>query len=771
MRGSADKVLYATVGLALLIPLLIAIYPERRAEPLTEGRAWTSTGEAIEKVPFHAFPAQYRNVRDSAIATPSGGVYRSWTPDRGIIPIELTSAPFEPANYISVSITGSTRSSEGDAQAYILCEANERQLPIFKGSVNVNVAEAILRLPRKWCPGTVRIKFTSGKQQVYNVGVGDAYALTPLSYVKSTFLGRLPFLLLAFLIYGYVMWAGASLAMRLGWYRDPAPAAFAFFGLVSLTAFYLQSAVAQTGLSESWRWTSNAALLLILGMALGWAGSSARRNAGMALRQYAVIWGSAAFVYFALLSLVSNGLGHWEPNYRFWPATWSSDNELPWMFAEALRQGWDLPGLFGGGWLPTDRPPLMAGSYLLLSDVFAAIQANNDGAYMRGSAYNASAVLLNSLWVPAVWWILRTLGGWLDDRGRMAILFLIACTPFAIFNTIYGWPKSFGAAFALVAFGLAWLVRKDNGSSLERSTITLFFVLGALSMLAHSSTATFLAPVGALFLIWRRRGAVGPVVVGGSVALAIFLSWTLFKALVLPSADPVTKFALTGDYGFGESGRSLWQMLTDRYSESGLSEWIRLKATMLAQAFVPLPHPIADIAVNNDAGATAMDKLRAWDFMLLSRGNLAIPLVTLLSGWVFLRRRQTVLKLSHERLGPFFVLSAVSVSAWLIVVVGFVVPPVLPVWPQAAVFGLALGGAVVVKEALEPIFRALLLLCAVYTTVVWIAGPVEQGLAVDPFAAIALAGVALVGSYALVRGAIPIIARQPKAPPPADVGS
>ncbi|OQW88114.1 MAG: hypothetical protein BWK72_10250 [Rhodoferax ferrireducens] len=547
------------------------------------------------------------------------------------------------------------------------------------------------------------------------------------------------------------MFAGASLATRMGWHHDPLPLALISLGGVSLGMFYLAS-----GMPDSWRWTSIVVVLAASAVAIRLAGPDAHRQTALQLMPYARIWGVASLVYFAVLSLAYNGLGHWEPNYRFWPATWSSDNELPWLFAEAIRHGWDLKGLFGGGWLPTDRPPLMAGAHLLLSDVFGLLQANNDGDYLRGSAYNAAAVALNALWVPVVWWLLKNLGRGLDDRDRLAILVFIACIPFVLFNTVYGWPKAFGAAFALLAFGLAWQSRNLGAVVSNKSTILIFFALGAFSMLAHSSTALFLAPLGLLFLFWNLRSNTRTVLVGFGIAMALLASWSFYKMVILPSADPVTKYALTGDYGFGHPEWSLWQMLTDRYGEMGFWQWLAIKRIMLLQVFLPLHHSVTQIGLNTDFGAGEIDKLRAWDFMLLSKGNLALPFFVVIAAWVslsaFALRRRDV----FQNQGPFLALAWISVIAWLLIVLGFLVPPVLHVWPQAAVFGLALGGAVVTYQRYPMLFGLMLILLISYTGAVWIISPLQSALAIDMGAALVLAAFA---SWRVVSTLLPITLR------------
>lgn len=716
----------------------LAVLPEQKAVLLTSPAGWSVQERDSSRVYLRDFPDQFRQNRQSAVDL-GGQVFRAWTPDRGVVSLDVESGPFKPTHFMSVAITGASRTTEGLVQAYIQCEANGQRLEIFNGSVNVNVAEAIVAPPRNWCPGMARINLKSIEQNT-NVGVGDVFEISFLSYLKSSFVGRVPFFITALAIFVFVMFAGAAIATKLRWHKDPLPLALLSLGGASLWMFYFASSM-----PDNWRWISIVSVLAASLVAIRLAGPEARRQTAYQLLPYARIWGVASLIYFAILSLAYNGLGHWEPNYRFWPATWSSDNELPWLFAEAIRYGWDLKGLFGGGWLPTDRPPLMAGAHLLVSDAFRFLQSNNDGNYLRGHAYNAAAVALNALWVPAVWWLLRVLGRELDDRGRLAILVSVACIPFVLFNTVYGWPKAFGAAFALVAFGLAWQSRDPGAAVSNKATVLLFFVLGALSMLAHSSTALFLAPLGLLFLFWNLRSNTRTVFVGLGFALALLASWSVYKVAVLPSVDPVTKYALTGDYGFGHPEWSLWQMLADRYSEMGFWQWLEIKRTMLLQVLLPLNHSVTQIGLNSDYGAGVIDRLRAWDFLLLTKGNMVIPFFAVLASWLSLRAFVLCRGEMLRDFEPFLALAGISVIAWMLVVLGFFAPAILHHLPQAAVLGLALGGAVIAYQCYPVLFGLTLSALISYTGAVWIIAPLQSVLAIDIGAALVLAALAAWG--------------------------
>lgn len=729
--------------IALLIGAFgVAFFPENPAKLLAPVSSGGLNDSEQRTLLLSSAPPQYRHVRRSIIDSSGGDIVRSWTEKNGTTPFRMRSAPFQPARYMSVAITGFNRTPAGRVYAYIECEDNSRRLELFRGGVNVNVNEAIIVTPPRWCPGMARVHLDSAEDGVY-VGVGSVFEITFLSYLKKSFVGRVPYFVVALGIFSLVMFAGAAVGAKIGRGDQAVPIAFASLGMVALSVFYLVSAV-----PPHWRGAGLAAVSALVGFAIWRAGPIARSQAVRALAPYARVWGMASLFYFVILSLGVNGLGSWEPNYRFWPATWSSDNELPWMFAEAVRHGGNLRNLYGGGWLPTDRPPLMAGAYLLLTDVFSWMQAGNDGAYLLGQAYNAAAITLNALWVPAVWWLLTTLGQGMKDSERLAILVFVGCLPFVLFNTVYGWPKAFGAAFALVAFGLAWQAREPTNT--RRWIIVSFFVLGSFSMLAHASTALFLAPLGIVFLWWTLRNHARSVLLGFGIALALLVSWSLYKYTVLPSSAPVTKYALTGDYGFGHPEWSLWEMLSERYGELTLWSWIKIKGTMLVQSFLPLNQPIAQIELNSDYGAGAIDKLRAWDFMLLSKGNVALPIFVVLAGWAVLARVRRNGSNGISSMMPFIVLIGIGLVSWLLLVAGFFAPVIIHHWPQAALFGLTLASVVVVQEEYPAIFKAILLLVMTYTCAVWILSPIHAALAIDPGAILAFSALCAWAAYRLI---------------------
>jgi hypothetical protein len=734
-RSSARLLALAALALVLGVGLVIAILPERPASPLVSSEGWEVRGHA-GRVPFPEFPVQFRQLRRSVVQS-SGAVYRSWTPDAGIQEIEAVSPPFRAPRHLSIAITGSTRTPSGRNAVFLTCSTHAERLPVFTGSVNVNAAEALVDLPTDWCAGETRVELVAG-DPAENVGVGTVFAVSALSAWKSSFVGLLPYFALALLVPAAIALAGAA-ASRRAFPGLPAPlTAASSLGIAALLAFFLTAILPRGGSAVvSLAALAAAALLSAL------AGRARSRAVARELAPYGKAWAVAAFGYFALLSVARNGLGHWEPNYRFWPASWSSDAELPWIFAEALRAKIYLGGLFGP-WHPTDRPPLLTGGHLLLSGAFDLLQRGNDGDHLRGLAYNAAAVAFNALWVPALLFLLVAVLR-MSHRRAFLVLAAVAVLPFAIFNTCYGWPKALGAAFGIGATAIAMLAVRPGDRAPLPACAALFGVLSAMSLLAHGSGAFFLLPVAAWFLLRalaRRPLALLAGIAPGAILLA---SWAAYQRVVLPSRGPITKFALTGDFGFGTK-KSLLTMIADRYSSLGLVEWLDVKARMLLQPLLPIDQRIFQIHLNADHGADFLGALRGWDFQLLSAGNVAVLVASLA---VFLWRRPRETGTGEGVRGDGEVdgaaarlLVAFAGASWLLLAFLFLAPIILHHWPYAAVFVAAGVGFAWIAQAALPAFRILAGSTALYSGIVWFLGPLRTARDLDLVALVAFVALA-----------------------------
>ena len=471
----------------------------------------------------------------------------------------------------------------------------------------------------------------------------------------------------------------------------------------------------------------------LVGAAALWAtGREARRRAWERVREYAGLWAFTTLLVAAVCGAIGTGTGHWEPNYRFWPATWSSDHELPWRFAEGIRHGDALATMFGGGWKPTDRPPLMAAAYLLIGDVVGALQAFNDGCHLTGAFYNSVAIALNALWIPVGYWLVQDVFGGLPRRSALMVVWFAATVPYSFFTTTYGWPKAFGSAFALACFGL--VIKDRRGSEGAAARIPCLAALAALSILAHASTAAFLAPLAFLFAGGIRRRSWGPVAVGCLVAGLLLGSWAAYKRVMLPSQEPVAKYALTDDFGFDRPEWSVLDAVRDRYGHMSLPEWLRLKREMMIDAVTPMRSRPAQALKVNAGEASRLARLRAWDFHVPTFGNAAAWLAVL-AALVWARRGGPALPGDTAAV----TLIVVSVSSMAFYLVVFLAAPMLHHLPQAAWFGLALGGGACLAyrspRLLEFLFTAQLF----YFGIVWLAHPLVHAVTFDVSAVVAAA--------------------------------
>lgn len=727
--------------LALAASFLITVWPEPASVALTPERGWGVDGHA-GRFRLDQFPEVSRHVRRSAVAAPEGLMFRSWTPEHNVQAIGVVSPPFRAPTHLMIPVTGATRTPSGKNSAFLSCSTHAQRRPVFLGSASVQLVEAVVELPSNWCQGQTRLHLV-GLDEGFNVGVGAAFKVSALSALKRSFFGLFPFLTVTMLVVGVIGWVGAAAARRLEPLIDPPAAAAAALGLTSLIAFYAYALV-----PNAWSWSLPLVLAALLLALSAFAG---RRNlviSGIRLRPYLVAWTCAALAYFALANAASNGLGHWDPNYRFWPARWSSDNELPWTFAEALRLDQPLKGLFGGAWEPTDRPPLMVGAYLLVADLFAWLQSGNDGTHLRGLAYNAAAIALGALWLPAAMYMLHRVFR-LSEQSVATILALVAILPFSIFNTIYGWPKAFGAAFALVATSVAIMAVRSANPTEVRRLIASFGLFSALSMLSHGSSVAFLGPLG-FWLAFKRIRTHMPALVGGAaLAAVVYATWPSFQRATLSTHDPVTRYALTGDPGFSQPSQGLFAAVADRYSLLSLSEWLGMKGRMLLQPVWPGSADLAPFGLRSDWGEDATGFLRAWDSMFLSAGNVLIVVAAILAiayrfGWL---RHWSNAEVSGEGLlRTSALLIGLSAGSWLLIAGVFMVPLILHVWPYAAIFVAAGAGLASLLTTNPALFSVLASAQWLYLLLVWFVMPLREA----AFVSLPAAGFAAVALMALV---------------------
>lgn len=714
------------IGAVAVVSLAIALAPEPPARAMPGVRMNVLAGEP-GATPLAGFVERDASIPAGMRADPAATLVRSWTPENGVAPLAVEFGPLAPVSFVGVIHQGTFSSLEGANALFLRCNSNARTRPIAIGNTNTTVTQTIAPLDSDFCPeGEIYLRMVTAS--AHNAGVAAPYEASAISFLKQSYLGLAGYFLAAFgtILASFI--CGGLAAKRLGGGLDAVLGGLLGVGLLSMAAFYLYA------------WTplpSPVGALLgagaIAGVALArWRAPQDLQAVWEAQRGPATAWFLASFATFTILHLASTGSGAWEAAYRFAPATWSSDHILPAMFAEAARVG-QLPaeGLIGG-WSLSDRPPLMAGSYLLFADLFAALQANNDGLHLQPVVLGVGGIALTGLWAATFSWAGRTIAG-LSSRAAGWGVAVVAVTPLALFNTGYTWPKLLAAAFAVAAAAYAFRPNAGRPTVTEAAT---FGALSALAMMCHAAATFFLAPVAAIYFATRLWRAPAAAVSGAAVGLALLAAWAAFKLMVLPSHDPLMGYALTGELLLNAPAGSLAERVAERYEDLGFGAWLATKAEMASYLFTPYPFNSGQPLERPSgplAGASLFQALRRWDFFALTAGNLPILVLGAVGAWGVVARRRS----------PHAVLAGRLLMAVLGCYALFLGVTFLPLYNHQfsydAILALALAGVVVAGAGPvgQRLLTALTIAGGAYSLIVWGVAPMGSLLGFE-FAALAV---------------------------------
>lgn len=249
-----------------------------------------------------------------------------------------------------------------------------------------------------------------------------------------------------------------------------------------------------------------------------------------------------------------------------------ADNFIPQLFADRLRAGKSLQP-FLGDWLSSDRPPLQTGWILLLAPA----------PRLLGTTFADSDQIVSFwfqlLWIPAVWWWLRSLG----VRVRHAAWIVAAIVPsgFFIIHSVYVWPKLGAGALALGAF-TAWFVARGRENA-PGTHFSLGGGMAALGWLAHGgATFSILAAAPLALVCWRQprwRNWLG----AGAVFLMLALPWIAYQKFYDPPGNRLLKWHLGGVIPPDERGTL--ETLAKSYRETPWSEWWKNRVGNVSMLF------------------------------------------------------------------------------------------------------------------------------------------------------------------------------------------
>ena len=547
-------------GVSLVIGLAILLIPERPKEPLVPRDGWQVEGTFTQNV--RPLPGE---ISRSLAEHPQTVFWRSWVPGTGSGPGRVVSVPFAVPRVIAIPLAGYP--GEAGMELYLECLATHSHLPITmaRGNAHETWVERTLWLPSSWCASNARLVARSESTRWY-LAVGTPARSSPLAWCKeSVFVAFVAYVLAWLLLLGpglLVAW-GSGVRRLDAALLVAAPATLAI-GYVFFFAF----------------WYANpAAHLAVLVLTLASVGFVVVRSRDLVAGAKGTgglnAWGLAfalSLGYVLLLFAGDTGIGTYAATYRFAPATWSTDNQLPQIVAEALYQGKPIPGLLGA-WHVSDRPPLMTGLFLLGRPIWEAFAAIGDNRRLLWLFYQVTGIVASAIWVvPVTLLLTRARRG---PRDVALAVLLMATGGFVVFNSTYIWPKMLAAALALGAY----LVYSEAASH-EHAPLRAYGAAGALAglaMMAHGGVVFGLIPVFAYPLLHPNRRKLTALFAVGAAGLLVIAPWLLWQRLVDPPGNALVKYAFAGTWGFGEEAKGVWQTVRDAYAPLTLSAWLRTR--------------------------------------------------------------------------------------------------------------------------------------------------------------------------------------------------
>jgi hypothetical protein len=313
------------------------------------------------------------------------------------------------------------------------------------------------------------------------------------------------------------------------------------------------------------------------------------------------------------VSAADSGGGSWAINGLFSPMRWSSDNQIPLLFTEALVDGVPKAKISWGPWLAADRTPLLTDLLLIPRFTVVTWLSNFFGTTFIPIAYVMAGITILCSWGAVLIWLCRKL-----QHPRPTLLVAIVATaPFVLVNTVYIWPKILGATFVLLAFGL--LVSPNSNRKPLSSNLWIVALAAAFAFLSHASNAVALVPLCLIFIRSILRQRATNIVISAAAAIVVILPWFAWQHFFQPNANSLLRFFLSGDFGFDKRDLSVWTSAWNALEHLGFSGWIAGKIANLA---LMLGHDdwksFGDVAILSPA-ADIIGTQRVLDFSVMVR--------------------------------------------------------------------------------------------------------------------------------------------------------
>ncbi|MBN2577688.1 MAG: hypothetical protein JXB10_01760 [Pirellulales bacterium] len=504
------------------------------------------------------------------LTTPGSQFWRSWSIETQAVRGRLETSPFIAPPFLSIPLVGYPR-QKGIALYLELMDSGER-IDLAAGDTHENWYERILWLPDEWSGRRIRLVADSQSTTHY-VGVGTPFQSSLLGWLKESVFVTLALHALGLALLLLPGLAGMVLLRRLAPSLFPAacvwliPAIFVA-GYAAFFLFYYLNMPARAGALLLWFVS-----IIIVATSRRYLQQLIEECPNLRM-QFKWLAGISLFYVLAVYSMDS-GVGSWAANFRFDPVAWSSDNQLQQWVAEGIYTQTPVSQIIGPGWRVSDRPPLLAGWFLLVRPLLEPLLSVGNNARIAWMPYQIFGIIACTLWIVPAWDLMRRLS---PTRAAASVgILLVSTTGFALFNSVYIWPKMLAAYFGLLAYDRAGLWGGEK--TWRRAVESGIFV--ALAMLSHGGVV--FGFVGFFSLLIGRRWVVrlGYCTLMFTVFALMMVPWTLWQKYENPPGNTLIKYALTGSFCWGEDSKSVLESVRERYQNLTVRQWLAMKSDVL----------------------------------------------------------------------------------------------------------------------------------------------------------------------------------------------
>ena len=555
----------------------------------------------------------------------SSVLWRNFSPGAGVSPGRLESPFFvlERAK-LFVPVLGYPNSRY--VGLYLESQIDQSRLWINAGAAHEQWQSVALTVPKAFLHSPVRLVAYSDLKEAY-IGTGTPYyrlndPLPGLAFSRlfaGVFFSSCYLFLLFFPAF-YLFGRYTRRSMVNSWLP-----AFVLSALAALGLFYVCCLSPTLARAFARLWLITALALTIFTLWRHWGKEWRAAHSCLVIAIFLTVFQSCFVFSFAMVS------PSYSANYLFYPASWTTDNQIPIDVAQIMAEGSPLGEVAFGPWKISDRSPLLSCLLFPAATILRQFPHHIDASTQRMILQMCSFGILNS-WVLPVWVALRRVR--LREKERVVALLLLAATPFIFFNTVYIWPKLLAATFCLIQhLLLSTGIRERDRFSNQLFPIAVSGIAAGLAVMTHGSAALAVPAIYAAALFRRTRGRWLQLTLSGAVALLTVVPWLVWTKLAAPTTNPLPRFLLTADFGFSQPGsRGVLESALQMYQTMPFSTWLQAKL-VAAKTLLGLDLSIARMTLAPFKDPfQGVESIRAFQFFFLapSLGLLLIPLFSFL---------------------------------------------------------------------------------------------------------------------------------------------